>query len=114
MYIRESCKPKCFFRDFPETKFSKSLSNGILTIETENLILTYKENEVFAADTLSIKLKNEPASTWNFGEDFEDLKGTAKTLDESNGVIPLESGVCSRNGFSIMDDSHTMLLNEIG
>ena len=103
-----------FFRDFPENQFTKESNNGCLTIETENLILTYKENEVFSADTLSIKLKIEPASTWNFGEDFEDLKGTTKTLDEANGAIPLERGICSRNGFSVMDDSHTMLLNDIG
>ena len=65
-----------FFRDFPVNQFSKESKNGWLTIETENLILTYKENEVFSADTLSVKLKIEPASTWNYGEDFEDLKGT--------------------------------------
>ena len=103
-----------FFRDFPENQFTKESNNGWLKIETGNLILTYKENEVFAADTLSIKLKIEPASSWNYDEDFEDLKGTTKTLDEANGAIPLERGICSRNGFSVMDDSHTMLLNDIG
>lgn len=103
-----------FFRDFPETQFQKKATDGWLKIETENLILTYKENEVFSADTLSIKLKIEPASTWNYGDDFEDLKGTTKTLDEANGAIPLERGICSRNGFSVMDDSSTMLLNDIG
>ena len=103
-----------FFRDFPVNQFSKESKNGWLTIETENLILTYKENEVFSTDTLSVKLKIEPASTWNYGEDFEDLRGTTKTLDEANGAIPLERGICSRNGFSVMDDSHTMLLNDIG
>ena len=103
-----------FFRDFSENQFTKESNNGWLKIETENLILTYKENEVFSADTLSIKLKIEPASSWNYGEDFEDLKGTTKTLDEANGAIPLERGICSRNGFSVMDDSHTMLLNDIG
>ena len=103
-----------FFRDFPENKFSTECSEGLLKIETENLIVTYKENEEFSADTLSVKLKIEPASIWHFGEDFEDLGGTARTLDEANGEIPLGKGVCSRNGFSIMDDSDTMLLNEIG
>ena len=103
-----------FFRDFSINQFSKESKNGWLTIETENLILTYKENEIFSADTLSVKLKIEPASTWNYSEDFEDLKGTTKTLDEANGAIPLERGICSRNGFSVMDDSHTMLLNDIG
>ncbi|MBQ8803931.1 MAG: DUF5110 domain-containing protein [Tyzzerella sp.] len=103
-----------FFRDFPENHFSKECSDGWLKIETENLIVMYKENEEFSAETLSLKLKIEPASTWHFGEDFEDLGGTTKTLDDVNGATPLERGVCSRNGFSVMDDSNTMLLNEIG
>ena len=103
-----------FFRDFPVNQFTKSCSDGWGKIETENLIVTYKENAEFASDTLRIKLKIEPASTWNFGDAFEDLGGTTKTLDDVNGATLLERGVCSRNGFSVMDDSNTMLLNEIG
>lgn len=103
-----------FFRDFPETSFFTERNEGWLILETDNLILTYQENEVFGADTLSIKLKIEPASTWKYGTDFEDLGGTSKTLDGVNGVAPLERGVCSRNGFSVLDDSNTLLLNDIG
>lgn len=103
-----------FFRNFPENKFSKEYREGSVRIETESLILTYQENEVFSADTLNIKLKIEPASVWNFGDCFEDLSGTTKTLDAVNGKTALERGVCSRNGFSVMDDSETMLLNEDG
>ena len=103
-----------FYRDFPENKFWAELKDGWLKIETENLVVTYKENAEFAEDTLSFKLKIEPASTWKFGEDFEDLGGTASTLDSVNGRVPLGRGVCSRNGFSVMDDSNTMLLNDIG
>lgn len=103
-----------FFRDFPENHFETEGSDGWSKIETENLIVTYKENEVFSADTLSVKLKIEPASIWHFGDAFEDLGGTTKTLDNVNGETPLERGVCSRNGFSVIDDSNTMLLNEIG
>ncbi len=103
-----------FFRDFPKNNFTTELKDGCLKIETDNLILTYKENAEFAEDTLSIKLKIEPASTWKFGEEFEDLGGTARTLDSVNGRVPLDRGVCSRNGFSVMDDSETMLLNDLG
>ena len=100
-----------FFRNFPETEFTKQHQDGILTIETENLLLTYRENAIFAEDSLSIRLKTEPASTWHFGDEIEDLGGTTKTLDDVNGETQLESGVCSRNGFSALDDSKTMVLN---
>ena len=88
-----------FFRDFPVNNFTKEITNGWIKIETENLIVTYKENEAFAAETLGVKLKIEPASIWHFGDDFEDLGGTTKTLDNVNGATSLERGVCSRNGF---------------
>jgi hypothetical protein len=76
-----------FFRDFPANQFSKESKNGWLTIETENLILTYKENEVFSTDTLSVKLKIEPASTWNYGEDFEDFAEISSEYGTRNGVL---------------------------
>ena len=100
-----------YFRDFPETEFTKQHRNGFLTIETDDLLLTYRENAAFAQDSLSIQLKTEPGSTWRFGDEMEDLGGTTKTLDDVNGETELESGVCSRNGFSLLDDSNTMLLN---
>ncbi len=103
-----------FFRDFPEVSYTKTLADGVLTVETEELVLTYRENAPFSAETLSLRLKNAPATAWNFGDDYEDLGGTYKTLDMSNGAVPLGHGVCSRNGFSVMDDSTTMLLNDEG
>ena len=103
-----------FFRDFPENAFEVQRLNDTLTIETGNLLLTYRENLPFAEDTLCVRLKTEPASTWHFGEEFEDLGGTVKTLDDVNGATALERGVCSCGGFSVLDDSHTMLLNEEG
>ncbi len=103
-----------FFRDFPEVTFSADTHNGILTIKTDELILTYNENEQFCADTLKIRLINEPASEWCFGEDYEDEGGTAKTLDEIDGNVELGHGVCSRYGFAVLDDKDRMLLNEHG
>lgn len=103
-----------FYRDFPKCAFSCDCAEGILVLQTETLVLTYQENALFKEDSLSVRLKNEPASCWRYGEDFEDLGGTARTLDCVNGSCPLGRGVVSRNGFSVMDDSHTMLLEEDG
>jgi len=103
-----------FFRDFPVQQFTANTHDGLLTIETSSFVLTYKENTPFTSDTLSIRLKIEPASTWNFGDRFDDLGGTAETLDNTNGPLPLDRGVCSRYGFSVIDDSETVLLTEDG
>ena len=103
-----------FFRDFEEADFLCSKDGAFLRIETAALELHYRENELFSGENLWIKLKAEPASAWHYGDDFEDLGGTARTLDNTSGPCALDRGVCSRNGFSVLDDSHTMLLGSDG
>ena len=60
-----------FFRDLPQVEYTTENKDGVLTVETEKLILTY-----YGEKKLSIKLKTEPGSVWNYGEDFDDLVGT--------------------------------------
>lgn len=103
-----------FYRDFPVCKTEVQSEEGWLTVETEKLVLHYQEEQPFTAETLWIKLKEEPASSWHYGEDFEDLGGTTKTLDMVDGARPLERGLCSRNGFSVLEDSNTLVLGEDG
>jgi len=103
-----------FYRDLEPVEYTVRRSDGNLIIQTEKLILQYREGEAFHRDSLWIKLKEEPASQWNFGDDFEDLKGTARTLDLVDAGCELGRGVCSRFGFSVLDDSDTMVLGEDG
>ena len=103
-----------FFRDFPKTEFVCTEKDGTVILDTEELTVKYAVNKAFSAETLSVKLKNEPASLWRFGDEFEDLGGTAKTLDGTYGEIPLGRGVCSQFGFSVMDDSDSMMLDGNG
>ena len=101
-----------FNRNFPETKYSV-LENKYLTIETEYLKLKYLPFSTFNAETISIELKKY-GNKWNWGTTTEQLKGTACTLDKVNGAIQLEDGVCSRNGYTVVDDSESYLLSENG
>lgn len=103
-----------FYRDFAPVDFSIRNEGARLEIETEQLILQYEKGKEFSLDTLSVKLKNEPASQWRFSEEFEELGGTSSTLDRISGAMPLGKGVCSRNGFSVLDDSKRMILDEDG
>jgi len=103
-----------FYRDLPPVPFTIDREKGEMILETEHLVLTYREDAPFRADTLCLRLKQEPASAWHFGEDFEDLGGTLKTLDTVNGACPVERGVVSRNGFSVLDDSNTLILEADG
>ena len=103
-----------FYRDMPASVYSVLRRDGVLTIRTGALLLTYQEGKAFSEDSLSIQLLSEPASKWRFGESFETLGGTCKTLDEADGARPIEDGLCSRWGYSVLDDSQTLLLDETG
>lgn len=50
---------------------------------------------------------------WKFGE-VEDLGGTARTLDAVDGRAPLGSGVVSRKGVGVVDDSASFVLTADG
>lgn len=103
-----------FYRDFPACDYSVYKDGENIVVETKSLKLIYAEGFDFSSETLSIALKDEPASVWHYGDLFETLGGTAQTLDSVNDGIPLEEGLCSRNGFAVLDDSESMLLTEDG
>ena len=103
-----------FHRDFPICEIKTEVNDGVVIANTDEVVITYKENCEFSSKTLKIKLKNEPATTWSFGDNFETLGGTARTLDMSHGRIPIDNGVVSRFGFSVIDDSDTVCLGDDG
>ncbi|MCY1691547.1 hypothetical protein OVA29_13305 [Exiguobacterium sp. SL14] len=51
-------------------------------------------------------------SRYTFGGPLRTLKGTARTLDHADGVIPLEEGILSRQGYAAIDDSNAFVLTE--
>ena len=74
--------------------------------------MIYNEKE-FSSHGLSIQVKGNLSayhSIWHYGEPIKDLGGTARTLDEANGAIPLEKGVVSWFGYSVIDDSRSHAL----
>ena len=103
-----------FYRDFPACTYEAKVSGGVLTLETEALVLTYQVDAPFSQDSLQIRLKIEPAASWCYGEDFETLGGTTRTLDQVDGRCGVGDGVCSRNGFSVINDSDSLLLESDG
>ena len=84
-----------FFRDFPETDYKILSNEDGIEIHTSRIHLIYNEKE-FSSHGLSIQVKGNFSayhSIWHYGERIYDLGGTARTLDEANGAIPLEHGV---------------------
>ena len=104
-----------WFRCQPAPAFELTQSAGLLTIETEHLLLRYAPSaRGFTPVSLSIHVKATD-NTWHFGEHIwksGDLKGTARTLDETDGFVALEAGLMARSGWALVDDSRSLVFDE--
>ena len=103
-------------RRFPVPDFTVSETEQLLQIDTEALTLRYDRGP-FSAAGLTATLKGAYAaygSLWRYGADLPTFGGTARTLDEADGEIPLEPGLTSRYGYAVLDDSLSMGMTEGG
>lgn len=101
-------------RDFPAVSYRVIDQPGSLEIVTEKLHLYY-DKKPFTREGLRIELKqgfHVYGSVWNYGDAIDDLKGTARTLDNADGPVELESGILSRYGITVLDDSHSAFITE--
>ena len=101
-------------REFPEVPFRVLDREDSLEIVTEKLHLYYNK-QPFSRMGLRIELAegyHVYGSVWNYGDEIHDLKGTAQTLDNADGAIPLDSGIMSRDGFTVLDDSRSAFITD--
>ena len=102
---------KVLNRDFATPDFHVSRDKNGLHIFTGAMEIHYDEQE-FTPGGLMVRVAGGRSSErlWRYGETPRDLGGTARTLDTADGAIPLEGGLMSRAGFSIMDDTGSMAI----
>ncbi|KAJ8098003.1 glycoside hydrolase [Lipomyces tetrasporus] len=104
-------------RDLPTPKFRVvDHDDQGLEIITNRFHLYY-DKKPFSASGLTAQVLGKITnyrSLWRFGEAVTDLGGTARTLDEADGRIPLGPGILSRSGFAVVDDSASMLFTDDG
>ena len=103
-------------RRFELPEFTARRDDSWLTVETDALRLRY-DGRPFSPEGLSVTLKGQfavYASVWHYGDAGRNLKGTARTLDEADGAIPLEDGLMAWEGYAALDDSDSMRMDESG
>ena len=101
-------------RRLPVPKFTQQTKRGWLIIDTGKLTLRYKlKSGTFTSQNLSVAFSlNGKTVTWNSGvPDTGNLGGTTRTLDGANGAVPLESGLLSRDGWVMIDDTSRPLFD---
>ena len=108
-------------RELPVPQYTKSVANGVTTIRTSAVTLVYDGSGKFNADNLSVSFKmNGKTVKWVPGaDDSGNLMGTTRTLDGCLGFQKiskrdnyLEQGVCSRDGWAIVDESDRHVLTK--
>ncbi len=98
----------------PDFKVTKSKSKVV--IKTSDLTLTYKPEGMFDSENLKVEfVLGGKKVLWTPGmEDDQNLMGTTRTLDgcdgDKLGKEPMEQGIVSRSGWSVVDDSSNHLL----
>jgi len=103
-------------RDLPVPRYRVIDGPHHLEILTDRVHLVY-DREPFSTSGLSIQVRGNISSyhsVWRFGEPIDGLGGTARTLDNADGAVPLEPGVISRWGYAVLDDSRTVVLDDDG
>jgi alpha-glucosidase (family GH31 glycosyl hydrolase) len=110
-------------RDFQPPEFAVEETDVLLTIRTAALTLTF-EKSASGFDAASLRIEaNDGNFSWRAGDPAtDDLPGTLRTLDNANGLINMMTGqphelrgsVISRKGWTVMDDSRTLVFNERG
>lgn len=96
----------------PVPTFNIKRSDGWLTIETDELVLHFYENNRFHWRDLWIELK-KTGQQWRYDDqDHSNLGGTIRTLDSTRGPVPLGDGLVSRSGWAVVDDSKNLVLDE--
>ncbi len=84
------------------------------TLRTDALEVVVRKG-VPLEEGLTIRCLGEPAFIWHYGEKpKENLGGTTSTLDEVDGACEIADGVCSRDGFAVIDDSATAVFDGEG
>lgn len=122
------------FRDLPTPRFTCSRSASGLRIQTDNFDLLYDEGPLTTSG-LQVQVRGDVTahqSTWRYDDDSSlpawelqskhahrvpasrNFGGTARTLDEANGPVPLDAGVASELGYAVIDDSRSMVFTEEG
>jgi len=104
-----------WYRELPVPAFTQSINEDSIHIETEHLLLKSSiRDSGFHPGSLQIELKDS-GYIWEFGQENKaNLLGTVRTLDQVDGDIPLNSGLLSRNGWSLVDDSDSLVFNDVG
>lgn len=107
-----------FNRDFPLVDFEVYEDKGNLHIVTDKLHIKYDQKE---PSPYGFQIRVFDAGIiYHFGDEFSEayeefnLGGTVRTLDRVDGSTDIGMGLLSAQGYSVVDDSKSVVINDAG
>lgn len=88
-----------WWRDLGEVNVESREEGGKLIVKTDRVVMTLSAK----GEPLSVLLDGTPVTTKG------NLKGTARTLDQTDGKIPLGKGLIAKGGLARLDDDGLLL-----
>lgn len=108
------------FRNFDRPIFVVNESDTLVQVSTKYFVLSYVKNKPFSSgkvapgSNLKVLLK-DTEKTWYYEHPEARNFGTITySLDDFVGKLKLDNGLYSTDGFCILDDSETLVLNSEG
>lgn len=103
-------------RKFPKVEYSITESASLIQINTGVFTLTYAKDKDFTASVLGVNIKasiNGTDKEWQINDpEVRNLRAINFSLDSIKDKIILDKGLYSLDGFCILDDSSSDVLDE--
>ena len=91
-------------RNFPEVACTFSASGNVAELSAiDSYLILHKE-----AIHFSVKAPCG-GKLWHWGDPLHNLGGTARTLDNADGPVPLEDGLFSEEGIGVLEDNSCLV-----
>ncbi|HSH02798.1 MAG TPA: TIM-barrel domain-containing protein [Anaerolineae bacterium] len=104
-----------WYRRQPVPRFTSEEQDGVLYIHTEHLQIRYRPGSDPTDPQNFNILITELGLTWHLNlPNDQNLLGTTRTLDGEKGHTPLEQGLVSRAGWTLVDDTNSLVFENNG
>lgn len=111
---------RVIFRNFPKNNFTVTQTENLLQVISSYFTILYDKEKPFSGskitpgNNLKINLNNTDR-IWYYGHPEARNYGTINySLDDFKGKLKLSRGLYSTDGFAVIDDSNSLVLNENG
>lgn len=111
---------RVIYRKFPKVSFNFNQSDMLIQLITSYFTLDYVKDKSFSSgkltpgSNLKITLNNTDRIWYYNHPEARNFGGITYSLDNFSGNLKLEKGLYSTDGFAVLDDSDSLVLDEHG